>query len=60
MDLYKHTTGGGAEYYSVNYIECPNGEKEGLLSGVIMRVDGGEIEIYTKRLEQLEIKLVIN
>ena len=60
MDLYKHTTGGGAEYYSVKYIECPNGEKEGLLSGAIMRVDGGEIEIYTKKLEQLGIKLVIN
>ena len=60
MDLYKHTTDGGAEYYSVKYIECPNGHKEGLLPGAIMRVDGGEIEIYTKKLEQLGIKLVIN
>lgn len=59
MDLYKHTTGGGAEYYSVNYIECPNGHKEGVLP-YIMRVDGGEIEIYTKQLEKLGIKLVIN
>lgn len=60
MDLYKHTTGGGAEYYSVTYIKCPNGEKEGLLSGAFLRVDGGEIEIYTKKLEELGIKLVIN
>ena len=60
MDLYKHTTSGGAEYYSAKYIECPNGHKEGLLSGAIMRVDGGEIEIYTKKLEQLGIKPVIN
>jgi hypothetical protein len=60
MDLYKHTTGGGAEYYSVKYIECPNGEKEGLLSGAIIRTDGGELEIFTKKLEKLGIKLVIN
>lgn len=60
MDLYKHTTSGGAEYYSINCIECANGEKEGLLTGVIMRVDGGELEIFTKKLEELGIKLVIN
>lgn len=60
MDLYKHTTNGGAEYYSVNYIECPNGEKEGLLSGAIIRADGGELEIFTKKLKKLGIKLVIN
>ena len=60
MDLYKHTTNGGAEYYSVNYIECPNGEKEGLLDGAIIRTDGGELEIFTKKLEKLGIKLVIN
>ncbi len=60
MDLYKHTTDGGAEYYSVKYIECQNGKKEGLLSGAIIRTDGGELEIFTKKLEKLGIKLVIN
>lgn len=59
MDLYKHTTDGGAEYYGTNFIICPNGEKEGVLP-FLMRVDGGEIEIYTKQLEKLGIKLVIN
>ncbi len=60
MELYKHNTSGGAEYYSVNFIECENGVKEGLLSGVIMRVDGGELEIFTKKLKEFGIKLVIN
>lgn len=60
MELYRHQTGGGAEYYSTTFIECPNGEKEGTLAGVIMRTDGGEIEIFTERLKELGIKLVIN
>ena len=58
MDLYKHTTSGGAEYYSTKYIVCPNGDKEGILP-YIMRVDGDEIEIYINQLEKLGIKLII-
>lgn len=60
MELFYHKTGGGAEYYSTTFIECPNGEKEGTLAGVIMRTDGGEIEIFTERLKEQGIKLVIN
>lgn len=59
MDLYKHTTAGGAEYYCTNYIVCPDGTKEGVFPAV-MRVDGGEIEIFTSQLKKLGIKLVIN
>lgn len=60
MQLYYHQTGGGAEYYSTTFTVCPNGEKEGTLPGVIMRTDGGEIEIFTERLKELGIKLKIN
>ena len=60
MELYYHKTDGGAEYYSTTFTVCPNGEKEGTLAGVIMRTDGGEIEIFTERLKKLGIKLKIN
>lgn len=60
MQLYYHKTDGGAEYYSTTFIECPNGDKEGTFPGVIMRTDGGEIEIFTERLKELGIKLKIN
>ena len=51
MKLYYHQTSGGAEYYSTTFVTCPNGEKEGTFDGVIMRVDGGEIEIFTEQLK---------
>ncbi len=60
MELYYHKTTGGAEYYSTTYITCPNGHKEGTLEGVIMRTDGNEIEIFTRKLEELGINLVLN
>lgn len=60
MELYYHKTDGGAEYVSTTFTVCPNGEKEGTLPGVIMRTDGGEIEIFTERLKELGIKLKIN
>lgn len=60
MKLYYHQTSGGAEYLSTTFVECPNGEKEGTFEGVIMRIDGGEVEIFTRKLEKLGIKLVIN
>lgn len=60
MKLYYHMTDGGAEYYSTTFIECANGHKEGTFPGVIMRTDGGEIEIFTERLKELGIKLKIN
>ena len=60
MKLYYHKTDGGAEYYSTTFIECANGDKEGTFEGVIMRTDGGEIEIFEKSLKEQGIKLVIN
>ena len=60
MELFYHKTDGGAEYYSTTFIECANGHKEGTLDGVVIRTDGGEIEIFTDRLKKLGIKLVIN
>lgn len=60
MELYYHRTSGGAEYYSTTFIECPNGDKEGTIDGVIMRTDGGEIEIFIDRLKEQNIRLVIN
>ena len=60
MKLYYHRTDGGAEYYSTTYIECENGHREGTFEGVVMRTDGGEIEIFTNNLKEMGIKLVIN
>ncbi len=60
MELYYHKTDGGAEYYSTTYIECDHGHKEGTFEGVVMRTDGNEIEIFTNRLKDQGIKLVIN
>jgi len=56
MKLYYHQTDGGAEYYSAENIP---GTDEGALDGVIMRTDGGEIEIFTSQLEKFNIKLII-
>ena len=60
MELYYHQTDGGAEYYSTTYIECPNGHKEGTFEGVILRTDGNEIEIFTRKLQEQGLNLVIN
>lgn len=48
MKLYYHKTDGGAEYYSTKRV--PNTEDEGAMEGVIMRVDGGEIEIFLEKI----------
>jgi hypothetical protein len=51
-NLYYHKTGGGAEYLMDKFIICPNGEKEGVFEGsnLIIRIDGGEIEIIRKEI----------
>lgn len=48
--LYYHKTGGGAEYLTDKYVVCPNGEKEGVFedASIIIRIDGGELEIIRK------------
>ena len=59
MQLYYHKTDGGAEYYSTTYKETPAGTKEGTAPGIIMRTDGGEIEIYADAIRAQGLKLVI-
>lgn len=60
MKLYFHRTDGGAEYYSVTFVECSDGSKEGTFEGVVLRTDGNEIEVFTEQLKRLGIKLKIN
>jgi hypothetical protein len=57
MKLYYHKTDGGAEYYSTTHLP---GSDEADLFGTVMRVDGGEIEIFTEQLKRQNIKLVLN
>jgi len=47
IELYYHKTGGGAEYLTDKFIECPNGHKEGIFdeANIILRIDGDELEI---------------
>lgn len=65
MKLYYHQTDGGAEYYCVKYTTSdgqtrPNHINEnGEACAAIMRTDGGEIEIFTERLKELGIALII-
>ena len=60
MKLYYHKTDGGAEYYSTTYVECENGHREGTTDGVVMRTDGGEIELFMNNIKAQGIKVVIN
>lgn len=60
MKLYYHKTDGGAEYYSTTYVECPNGHKEGTFDGVVMRTDGGEIELFLDRIRAQGINIVLS
>ena len=60
MELYYHKTDGGAEYYSTTYVECPNGHKEGTFDGVVMRTDGGEIELFLDRIRAQGINIVLS
>jgi hypothetical protein len=44
MKLYYHKTSGGAEYYSTN----PEGPD--FIKGIVLRVDGDEIEVYSSNI----------
>lgn len=57
MKMYYHKTAGGAEYYCLKPIA--EGSEEGDIKSTIMRVDGGEIELFTKNIfgNHLEIKI---
>lgn len=56
MELYYHMTDGGAEYYSTKHVD---GSTEGSIDGVIMRTDGGEIEIFADSIKAQGLRLVI-
>lgn len=56
MKLYYHRTDGGAEYYSTTHAENSD---EGTFNGVILRTDGGEIEIFADNIRAQGLKLVI-
>jgi|GEM_PF-1615519 len=61
MKLYYHKTDGGAEYYSTDYVVCPNGHKEGRVGeGTVMRTDGDEIELFMDRIKAQGIKVVLS
>lgn len=57
MKLYYHQTDGGAEYYSLDHVD---GCDEGASSGIVLRTDGNEFEVFTRRLQESNIKLVLN
>lgn len=59
MKLYYHKTDGGAEYYCLTYIECPNGHKEGNMDTAVLRTDGDEFELNTRKLAELGIPVII-
>ena len=61
MKLYYHQTDGGAEYYSLDFVTCPDGSKEGLNGpGTVLRTDGDEIEVFCHKLQARGIKLIIH
>lgn len=46
MKLYYHKTGGGAEYYCLRPVA--EGSEEGDMKTAVLRVDGDELEIFTR------------
>lgn len=64
MKLYYHKTDGGAEYLCAKnakeYYNIDGGENEGAMPTAIIRTDGDELEIFTERLKEYKIKLVLN
>ena len=57
MKLYYHKTDGGAEYYCTKPIQ---GTDEGDIRTAVLRTDGNEIEIFTRKLYLYDIGLAIN
>ena len=51
MELYGHRTSGGAQYYYTTNVDCSNGEKESTFDDIILRTDGGILELsnYKKK-----------
>lgn len=57
MKLYYHKTDGGAEYYCLKAVE---GTDEGKVSTAVLRVDGDELEIFTRNTYDEFKKIVIS
>lgn len=58
MKLYYHKTDGGAEYYCLKPIAW--GDNEGDMSTAVLRVDGDELEIFTRNVYDEFKKVVIS
>lgn len=56
MKLYYHKTDGGAEYYCLHPL---GGSNEGDMRTAILRTDGEELELYTYKLAQLGVDIII-
>lgn len=56
MKLYYHKTDGGAEYYCLTAIE---GTDEGDMNTAILRTDGNEFEMNTRKLAEKGISVII-
>ena len=57
MRLYYHKTDGGAEYYCTSYVD--ENSDEGDMRTAILRVDGNEFELNTRKLAELGIDVII-
>lgn len=58
MKLYYHKTDGGAEYYCLKPIAW--GDSEGDIKTTVLRVDGDELEIFTRNVYGEFKKIVIS
>ncbi len=58
MKLYYHETDGGAKYYCLKPVA--EGSEEGDMRTAILRVDGDELEIFTRNAYDEFKKIVIS
>lgn len=58
MKLYYHKTDGGAEYYCLKPVA--EGSEEGDMRTAVLRVDGDELEIFTRNVYDEFKKVVIS
>lgn len=56
MKLYYHQTDGGAEYYCLTAVE---GTDEGDMRTAILRTDGNEFEMNTRKLAEAGISVIV-
>ena len=67
MRLYYHQTDGGAEYYCLQNITQTGANPfpdtpsdEGDMTTAVLRTDGNEFELYTERIKEAGIKIVLS